>query len=384
MSKKLWQIGACCLATAVVTAAVIISLEAMALHRLTGNGPETIRFLRTLMLLESRYNGEIDSGKLLDGAIKGAVDAVGDPYTVYLDQKDFQRLTEMTDGTFGGIGIVFGKRGDDYVVISALDENPGAKAGIKSGEIIIAVDGTLTKELNMEQVATRIRGKKGTAVELELQSRDGELRKVTVVRDDIKNQSVGGSMLPGTEIGYIRLAMFNGDTGADFSKVYADLEKQGMKATILDMRGNPGGILDDCVEVAGMLVPKGPIVSVEYRNGDKVVENSALEKVKYPLAVLVDQGSASAAEIVAGAVKDTGAGRLFGTKTFGKGSVQSVYALGEDTAVKITVAKYYTPAGISINKVGIEPDVVIELPEDTTFDNQLQAAKDYLLEELQK
>ena len=166
-------------------------------------------------------------------------------------------------------------------------------------------------------------------------------------------------------------------------KNYAELEKQGMQAMVLDLRGNPGGVFDAGVAVAGMLVPKGPIVSVVDKNGNKYEETSSLEKVKYPLAVLVDHGSASAAEIVAGAIKDTKSGKLFGTKTFGKGSVQSVYRLDSNTAVKITVAKYYTPSGVSIHNVGIEPDVKVELPEDATVDVQLKAAEDYLLQQLQ-
>ena len=151
---------------------------------------------------------------------------------------------------------------------------------------------------------------------------------------------------------------------------------------VLDLRGNPGGVFDAGVAVAGMLVPKGPIVSVVDKNGNKYEETSSLEKVKYPLAVLVDHGSASAAEIVAGAIKDTKSGKL-SVPNLGKGSVQSVYRLDSNTAVKITVAKYYTPSGVSIHNVGIEPDVKVELPEDATVDVQLKAAEDYLLQQLQ-
>lgn len=155
-----------------------------------------------------------------------------------------------------------------------------------------------------------------------------------------------------------------------------------MKALVLDLRGNPGGILDAGVQVAGELVPKGPIVSVIDKAGNKYVEYSELKEIKYPLAVLVDNGSASAAEIVAGAVKDTKSGTLFGVKTFGKGSVQSVYRLDNSTAVKITVANYYTPSGVSIHNVGIEPDVKVELPENAAVDVQLKAAEDFLLKQL--
>lgn len=381
--KRRWQITACCLLTAVLTTAAIVGTEAVLLNRLTGSVSESVRFLRTMKLLKRNYNGEVDNHQLFDGALKGMVESVGDPYTVYLNKKDFQQLSEMTVGSFGGIGIVFGKRGNDYVVISALEDNPGAKAGIKSGDIITAIDDKSTREMNMEQVANKIRGKYGTTVTLELKDKEGKLRKVNVVRAEIKNPSVAGQMLANTKIGYIRIAIFNENTGDDFAKKYAELEKQGMQALVLDLRENPGGILDAGVDVARMLVPKGPIVSVIDKNGNKFEETSSLEKVKYPLAVLVDHGSASASEIVAGAIKDTKSGKLFGVKTFGKGSVQSVYRLDNNTAVKITVAKYYTPSGVSIHNVGIEPDVKVELPDDATVDVQLKAAEDYLLQQLQ-
>lgn len=381
--KRRWQLAACCLLTAVLTTAAIVGTEAVLLNRLTGSVSESVRFLRTMKLLKRNYNGEVDNHQLFDGAIKGMVESVGDPYTVYLNKKDFQQLSEMTVGSFGGIGIVFGKRGNDYVVISALEDNPGAKAGIKSGDIITAIDDKSTREMNMEQVANKIRGKYGTIVTLELKDKEGKLRKVNVVRAEIKNPSVAGQLLANTKIGYIRIAMFNENTGDDFAKKYAELEKQGMQALVLDLRENPGGILNAGVDVARMLVPKGPIVSVIDKNGNKYEETSSLEKVKYPLAVLVDHGSASASEIVAGAIKDTKSGKLFGVKTFGKGSVQSVYRLDNNTAVKITVAKYYTPSGVSIHNVGIEPDVKVELPDDATVDVQLKAAEDYLLQQLQ-
>lgn len=382
ISRKKWQTAACCLATAVVTVLTVVAAEAVLFNRLTGSASESVRFLRTMNLLKRNYNGELDNHKLFDGAIKGMVEAVGDPYTVYLDRKDYNQLSEMTEGTFGGIGIVFGKRGDDYVVISALQDNPGALAGIKSGDIITAIDDKYTRDLNMEQVANAIRGKQGTEVTLELKDKDGSLRKVKVMRAEIKNPSVGGQLLSNNKIGYIRIAVFNESTGADFVKKYQELEQQGMKALVLDLRGNPGGILDAGVQVAGKLVPKGPIVSVIDKAGNKYVEYSELKEIKYPLAVLVDNGSASAAEIVAGAVKDTKSGTLFGVKTFGKGSVQSVYRLDNSTAVKITVANYYTPSGVSIHNVGIEPDVKVELPENAAVDVQLKAAEDFLLKQL--
>lgn len=380
--KRKWQLGACCVATALLTAVAVVGAEGVWLQHLTGSASESLRFLRALHLLKRNYNGSVDNHQLFDGAIKGLVESVGDPYTVYLNRKDYQELNEMTVGSFGGIGIVFGKRGDDYVIISALPDTPGANAGIKSGDIIVSVNNESARTLNMEQIANKIRGQVGTEVTLELKNKEGSLRTVNMVRSEIKTPSVAGKLLDGTKIGYIRIAMFNEKTGADFAKKYRELEQQGMQATLLDLRGNPGGLLDECVAVAGMLVIKGPIVSVIDKDGHKYVEKSSLEKIKYPLAVLVDHGSASAAEIVAGAIKDTHAGKLFGVKTFGKGSVQSVYRLDTATAVKITIANYYTPSGISIHNVGIEPDTIVELPDDATTDVQLKAAEKYLREQL--
>ncbi len=378
--KKKLQIIICCL----LTVAATLGFVGWKLQSITGDAPGAFKFLRAMSVLKNNFNGEIDNAKLFDGAITGMVGSLDDPYTVYLDAESYSALTEMTEGSFGGIGIVFGKRDDDYVVISAIPDNPGALAGIKSGDKIVAVDGVDAKTMNMEEIARKIRGKQGTEVSLKLIGKDGEEKNVRVIRGEIKAPSVTGEMIPDTKIGYIRITVFNENTGADFRKKYRELENQGMEATLLDLRGNPGGILEDCVQVAGLLVPKGPIVSLVDKNGNKFTENSHLEAVKYPLAVLIDHGSASAAEIVAGAVKDTGAGKLFGVKTFGKGSVQAVYKLGDNTGIKVTTAQYYTPSGVSIHNIGIEPDVVVELPDKATTDTQLEAAKNYLLEELKK
>lgn len=379
-NKKDLQLLGCCLLSVAMTLAFVV----WKIDNITGDAAGTLKFLRSMNIVKSSYHGEIDQQKLFDGAIDGMVKALDDPYSAYLDEKNFAKLNELTEGSFGGIGIVFGKKDEEYVVISALPDNPGALAGIKNGDIIISVDGTMVKELNMDEVAQKIRGKEGTEVTLVLKDKNGAEKTVTVVRKDIKTPSVGGQMLEGTKIGYIRIAVFNESTGEDFKKIYTELEDKGMEATLLDLRSNPGGLLDDGVAVAKLLVPKGPIVSIVYNDETEYTESSELEKVKYPLAVLVDDGTASAAEIVAGAIKDTKAGKLFGVKTFGKGSVQGVYKIDDKTGLKITVAKYYTPSGTSIHNVGIEPDEEVKLPDDATADVQLKAAKAYLLEKLKE
>ena len=353
-------------------------------YNMVGDVGGAFKLIRTKTMLERYYYGEIESGKLIEGAIKGMVEAVDDPYTSYLDKKEFKRLTDMTHGSFSGIGVVFGKKDHQYQIMSVIEGNPGDKAGIKEGDVIVGINGESTAKMSMDAVANNIRGPIDTEVVIELKDKKGSLRKVTVVRKEIKTPSVGSKMLDNSKIGYIRIANFSETTGVDFKHKLEELEGKGMQALVLDLRSNPGGLLNTGVEVAQFLVPKGPIVSVVDKQGKKHVEYSELEKVKYPLAVLVNGGTASAAEIVSGAVKDTKSGKLFGEKTFGKGSVQSVIYLGNGTAIKVTTAKYYTPSGVSIHKTGIEPDVVVKLPENPTFDNQLDEAKKYLLEELNK
>lgn len=374
------------------TALLIVALSVMfslgifcyVAYSLLGDVGQSVKFLRTKNMLERYYYGEIDSHKLLEGAIRGMVDAVDDPYTNYLDKKEFKRLTEMTQGSFSGIGIVFGKRENEYKVMTVLEGNPGAIAGIKEGDVIVGINGESTAKMSMDAVANNIRGPLDTEVELELKNKKGELRKVKVVRKEIKTPSLAGKLLDNSKIGYIRISNFSETTGEDFRKKFAELEVNGMQGLILDLRSNPGGLLNTGVEVAQMLVPKGPIVSVVDKQGNKHTEYSELEKVKYPIAVLVNGGTASAAEIVSGAIKDTKSGKLFGEKTYGKGCVQHVYRLGSEEAVKITVADYYTPSGVSIHKKGIEPDEKVSLPDDYSSDTQLKAARKYIENEINK
>ena len=370
----------------VVIATVSLTLIGVAwgLQKVTHNAAGAIQFLFTLGRIHSGYVGEYTDKKLFEGAMHGMVESLDDPYSEYLDAEAFTHLNEMTDGTFGGIGVVLGQRNKEFVVVSPMEGSPGAKAGIEAGDKILKVNDADTKGRTLEDVVSTIRGKKGTSVKLLLEHKNGEQFTANIVRDDIKIQSVAGRMLPDSKIGYIRIAMFNENTGEEFKKAYEKLEQEGMKATLLDLRHNPGGLLTECVKVSNYIVPKGPVVSITDKKGNTKVYESKLEKVKYPLAVLIDHGSASASEIVSGAVQDTKAGKLFGVKTYGKGCVQSVFHITPDTGLKLTTAMYYTPSGRSIHKVGVSPDVEIELPEKPTSDVQLKKAEEYLKEELAK
>ena len=370
----------------VVILTVSMTLIGMAwgLQKVTHNAEGALQFLYTLGRIHSGYVGEYTDKKLFEGAMHGLVESLDDPYSEYLNEEGFARLNEMTDGTFGGIGVVLGQRNKEFVVISPMEGSPGAKAGIEAGDKILKVNDADTKGRSLEDVVSTIRGKKGTNVKLLLEHKNGEQFTADIVRDDIKIKSVAGKMLPDSKIGYIRISMFNENTGEEFKKAYEKLEQGGMQATLLDLRHNPGGLLGECVKVANYIVPKGPVVSITDKKGKTQVYKSKLEKVEYPLAVLIDHGSASASEIVSGAVQDTKAGKLFGVKTYGKGCVQSVFHITADTGLKLTTAMYYTPSGRSIHKVGVEPDVEIELPEKSATDVQLKKAEDYLKEELEK
>ncbi len=354
------------------------------MHKLTHNAGGTLQFLYTLGKIRSSYVGEYTDKKLFEGAMHGLVESLDDPYSEYMDEKGFARLNEMTDGTFGGIGVVLGQRNKEFVVVSPMEGSPGAKAGIEAGDKILKVNDVDTKGRTLEDVVSTIRGKKGTSVKLLLEHKNGQQFTADIVRDDIKVKSVAGRMLPDSKIGYIRIAMFNENTGEEFKKAYEKLEQEGMQAILLDLRHNPGGLLTECVKVSNYIVPKGPVVSITDKKGNTKVYESKLEKVKYPLAVLIDHGSASASEIVSAAVQDTKAGKLFGVKTYGKGCVQSVFHITTKTGLKLTTAMYYTPSGRSIHKVGVTPDVEIELPEKATVDVQLNKAEEYLRDELMK
>lgn len=347
----------------------------------TTDNAGTVKFFQALKIVKSGFVEDVPVEALINGAIKGMVSALNDPHSIYMDPKMYKKLMTDTEGSFGGVGIVVGMKDKVLTVIAPIEGTPGDKAGIKSGDQIIKIDGVETKDLVMDEAVDKIRGPEGSKVVLAIR-RGEELKDYELVRSNIPIKTVAGKMLP-DNIGYIRIAMFNENTSTDFFKAYEELEGKGMKALILDLRDDPGGLLKECVKVAGKLVPKGPVVSVVERSGESKTEYSSLEKVKYPLVVLVNGGSASASEIVAGAVQDTKAGVLVGTKTYGKGSVQTIIPLLDNgkigsaaggDAIKLTIAKYLTPNGRSINGIGIEPDVKIELPEGSEKDVQLDKA----------
>ena len=359
ISRRKLIIGAIALVvvTFLLTAGGALYLFSQVVPDTTG----AVKLMRAMDVVRTRYIEPVSTETLMNGAIQGMVKSLNDPYSIYMDAKMYRDFRMETEGTFSGVGIVISVKDKQLTVVSPIEGTPGEKAGIRSGDQIVKIDGKDTKDMALDEAVGKIRGKEGTDVTLTLR-RAENVKDYKLTRANIEIKTVSSRMLP-DKIAVIRLSMFNEKTAAEFYKQYEAMEAQGMKATILDLRDNPGGLLDSSVKVSNKLVPKGTVVSVVTRDGQTEVHRSNLDKVKYPLAVLINGGSASASEIVAGAVQDTAAGTLIGVKTFGKGSVQSILKLSNDTAIKLTIAKYATPKERFINGIGIEPDLKVENPE---------------------
>ena len=341
----------------VVTALFSSVLTIMGLMKILGLGGEKttdlLRFFGVMRMIETRYVSDVDSSTLMDGAIDGMVKSLGHPHSMYMKTSLYKSLKEHTAGAFGGIGVTMGFKDDKVTIMSVLEGTPGEKVGLKVGDEILSVDGTPVSEYQPEEVALHIRGEEGTEVKLMIHRADEEDKEYAIRRDTIKVPSAKGKMLAESGMGYIRIASFGENTGDEFKTEYEKLKNEGMKGLIVDLRQNPGGLITSCVEVARELVPAGPIVSVVERSGSKEEYDSELESAPLPIAVLMDKGSASASEILAGALQDTGAGTVVGTQSYGKGSVQIVVPLLHEDGIKLTIAKYYTPSGRSIDGTGM-------------------------------
>lgn len=332
----------------------------------------TIKILGIYSLINKSYVNDVVSDKLVAGMIKGMVESLGDEHSIYLDKKMYQEMLMKTEGYFGGVGIVLGVKDKDLTVVAPIEDTPGFLAGIKPGDIIVAIDQINVKDLSLEEAVNKIRGEQGSTVVLSIK-RAEEIKDYILIRSNIEIKTVKGEILD-NNVGYIRIAMFSEKTATELNKVYQELINKGATAFVLDLRSNPGGLLQASVAAANLFVPQGPVVSVVHKDGSKEVYSSNLASINYPLAVLINGGSASAAEILAGAIKDTNAGTLVGTKSYGKGSVQGVIPIGNAEAIKLTIAKYYTPSNVSIDGVGIEPNIIVELPKDAKTDVQLAKA----------
>jgi carboxyl-terminal processing protease len=332
------------------------------------------------------YGAKFGSRDLTYSAIAGLLGSVKDKYTVCLSPKEYQALNEDLDGGgFSGVGIQI--QVDDKTkylsVMMVIVDGPADKAGLKDGDTILAIDGKSTKGLSSEQDAKLLRGDKGTVVKLTIQRDGAELSPIAVTRDTIHQPSVI-SKLYDNGIGYARLTVFGSTTASELSAALAKLQSEGAKAYILDLRDNGGGYLNAAIDVSSKFIPSGPIVSVEARGGSNTQYDAEDDAINpKPLAVLVNQYTASASEITSGAIQDNGVGELIGEKTYGKGVVQTIHPLPDGSAVKITSARYLTPRGRDINLIGIQPDIITVEPKTAKFgdpatDPQLQSAMTYL------
>lgn len=341
-------------------------------------GNEVLQLEREIEgILKDDYYQPVDPSSLENGALDGMISSLGDPYSKYYTPEDYAKLQEHTSGEFVGIGVVLEMKDNQLTVLSLLDNSPAGEAGIQPGDVVVAVDGQPAAGASEEEVAARIRGEVGTTATIRMRRGAQEI-DFSVPRRRIEIPIVSSRMLSsnGKNIGYARLEQFSQDSGAKLRGTVDKLVADGAQGIILDLRNNGGGLLDESVAVGSIFIQDGPIVSVVSRDNQKQVLNAqgnANENI--PLVVLVNGYTASASEIVAGALKDDHRAKLVGEKTFGKGVVQTLLPLENGGAIKYTSATYYTPAGIDINKVGIQPDIPITdnpaTPQDEVLDRGL-------------
>ncbi len=352
----------------VITSITTLLLSGISNIWLTGSvygyTADEMKFINKLMaskkLLSENFYGDVTDEKIYDGAMSGMFAALNDPYTSYLDNKQNKELMEVTEGKYEGIGVVISasvKEKSDVTIIGIVKESPAEKAELMLNDKIIAINGEECSNLSLTQVAEKLKVKAGTTIALSI-DRNGEKIEKSITTEAIVFKSVYSENMNG--IGYIQIASFDDHTGSEFIDAYNKLREENVTGLIVDVRDNGGGVYDEVIKIAKVLVPKGLIVYTEDKDGNKKADNSEGEGIDIPLVLLVNEESASASEILAGAIKDRGCGTLVGKKTYGKGVVQGWYMIGDGTSIKITVAKYFTPSGVCIQDVGIEPDIEVE------------------------
>jgi len=355
--------------------------------------PSSIDFSLFWTVLDKLEKKFVDQDKLTDkrklvyGAIEGMVNSAEDPYTVFLEPIESKKFEEQIKGSFGGVGIEIGIRKNLLTVITPIKNTPAEKAGILAGDVIAKIDDKDATNLKVDEAVSQIRGKKGTAVKLSIQ-RNGakELKDFTLVRDEIKIPTVEWKLLD-NKIAYLQLFTFNRNTDADFSRIAKEILASKADRLILDLRNNPGGILDSAVNIASwFLDPNQTVVTEKFYDGTQtsLQTDKIAELKKYPLVILINKGSASASEILAGALRDHRNIKIVGETSFGKGSVQELVEFPTDVGkatLKVTIAKWFTPSGVSINDNGIKPDIEIKRTEEDIAndkDPQLDKAKDLI------
>ncbi len=332
-------------------------------------------------LLRENYDGTIDDQKVLDGIKSGVAKASGDPYTEYFNTEDSKAFQEELTGSFEGIGAELGKEGANVVIIAPIAGSPAEKAGIKPKDILVKIDDKTATDITISEAVKLIRGKAGTDVKLTL-ARDGNKVETTITRGQINIPSVKSEIKDG--IGYLTVSRFSDDTPGLASKAADEFKAAGVKGVVLDMRSDPGGLLDSAVKLSSLWLDNGKTVLLEKRGGkiEKTYRASGTPTLKgIKTVVLINEGSASASEITAGALHDNGVATLIGVKSYGKGSVQQILQLDGGGTLKVTIARWYTPNDKNIDKEGIAPDKEVKLSDEDVknkVDPQKQAALDFL------
>ena len=339
-------------------------------------------------IIDKYYLGEVDESKLEEGAIKGYIEGLDDPYTEYISKDDMESYLDDTMGNFVGIGIYMIKntKYDKIQVLSTIKGSPAENAGIQAGDLIVSVDGVKYKADDMTAVSNKIKGEEGTKVTVEL-LRGSENVKYELTRSKVKVNQVEEKVIS-DDIGYIKFTSFDETTAEDFKKQYQELAKKNIKSLIIDLRNNGGGIVDQALEIADYIADKDSVLLYEVdKNNKETVRKAKTDPIiNMPIVILTNENTASASEILAGALKDLGKAKTVGTTTYGKGVIQQILKLNDGSGLKITIEEYQTPNKNKINKVGIEPDEKVELPDSVesiftikeSEDTQLQKAIDML------
>nr|WP_242836978.1 S41 family peptidase [Dehalobacter restrictus] len=352
------------------------------------------RFMRVVYLIDTQYLNGTSRAGLVDGAIDGMVGSL-DPYSSFQDAEENKVLMNSIQGTFGGIGVHLSTADPEkLVVMRPIKGSPAERAGLEAGDIITKIDETDVSTISQDEAVAILRGEPGSKVTVKIYRPKTKTEfTVSLIRDYINVPTVEGISLPGrSDIGLIDISSFNINTGDELEKVLREMDLTKYKGLIIDLRYNYGGEVNAAIKVASFLVPEGSIVHIVNRNGVVDTKESTAEYIDMPIVILTNEYTASAAEIVSGAVKDYGSGALVGTKTYGKGVVQTVFTLDGNTSVKLTTDKYLTPKKNDINKLGIKPDVEVELkegekptilPTEPVFDSQLSKAVEVLLQKIQ-
>ena len=334
-------------------------------------------FTDAMTLVKIEYVKNVNAKDLIYGALKGMLSSL-DSHSQFLDPDTYKEMQVETKGKFGGLGIVISLKNNHLTVISPLEGTPAYRTGIKANDWIVKINGETTKDITLTEAVKKLRGQKGTQVTITIM-REGEAKLLdfTITRDIIKIESVKNVQVLEDKIGYVRLAEFQEKTGEALKKALLELKGQKIKGLILDLRNNPGGLLNEAVEVADKLLPKGElIVYTQGRDKKDIIKYFSREDSVFshlPMVILINGGSASASEIVAAAIQECNIGVLLGTESFGKGSVQSILPLKDGSALRLTTAKYLTPKGVSIQDVKVKPDILVEVPGEDELGLMRQA-----------